>query len=462
LQRWCTPAAGDRRVTDLDVFPDICQKRQMRTPGIEVRCPIHGFIKLSEWERDVINHPVFQRLRRIRQLGWTDLVYPGAMHTRFEHSLGVMHTASIMFDAIVAKCGNLLDNQFEFNATGFEKDRQVLRLAALLHDVGHAPFSHAGEALMPVDAQTNQRFQHEDYSASAVRFLMKDVIDEHAQSQNFGITADQVADFIQGKATLGRQLLWRELLSGQFDADRADYLLRDSHHLGVAYGRYDLNRLIATSTIAVDDGTPRMAIERGGFHAAEALILARYFMFTQVYFQHTRRAFDYHFGETMGSLLSNASTGDLSLDLTPTQFPAPQTESGITEYLKWDDWRILGELWSNNGGPHGRILAERTHYIRIYFTPEVPTKKDIGRFDRIRNKLGERVQFIDNSTSSWYKLSDKDIRIKRRDEDASDALSTLSEVVKNMKSINQLRIYVDRSSKKDAKEIVNKIVCAKK
>ncbi len=198
---------------------------------IEVRCPVHGFIRLNNWERDIINHPVFQRLRRIRQLSWTDMVYQAAMHTRFEHSLGVMHVASAMFDTIVEKCKSILHDEMAFNQTGLERDRQVLRIASLLHDVGHAPFSHAGEGLMPRNPDTRNPFKHEDYSASAIRFLMRDVIDSHRESQNYEITANEVADFVQGKATLGRRLLWYELLSGQLDADRSDYLLRDAYHL---------------------------------------------------------------------------------------------------------------------------------------------------------------------------------------------------------------------------------------
>src|SRR5438105_4063086 len=105
----------------------------------EIRCPVHGFIKLSEWEMEIVAHPVFQRLRRIRQLAWTDLVYPGAMHTRFEHSLGVMHTATMMFDDIWDRREPLLSD-FGVTTGGKERYRTLVRLAALLHDVGHAPF----------------------------------------------------------------------------------------------------------------------------------------------------------------------------------------------------------------------------------------------------------------------------------------------------------------------------------
>ena len=115
----------------------------------EIRDPVFGFIRINEWERDIIDHWVFQRLRRIRQLAWTDMVYPGATHTRFEHSLGVMHIATQMFDSIVAKDQDFLKSELGFTEYGLQRDRVLVRLASLLHDVGHAPFSHAGEGLMP-------------------------------------------------------------------------------------------------------------------------------------------------------------------------------------------------------------------------------------------------------------------------------------------------------------------------
>ena len=117
----------------------------------EIRDPIHGFVTLNEWEKDIIDHPVFQRLRRIRQLSMTDMVYPGAMHTRFEHSLGVMHVATRMFDHIRDRRLEFLKTELSFTEGGLEKDRVLVRLSSLLHDVGHAPFSHAAEGLMDKD-----------------------------------------------------------------------------------------------------------------------------------------------------------------------------------------------------------------------------------------------------------------------------------------------------------------------
>ena len=113
----------------------------------EIRCPVHGFVALNDWEKQIISQPAFQRLRRIRQLAWTDQVYPGAMHTRFEHSLGVMHTAALLYDSIVRNARDVLRAELGYDDAGFARNRQLVRLAALLHDVGHSPFSHASALL---------------------------------------------------------------------------------------------------------------------------------------------------------------------------------------------------------------------------------------------------------------------------------------------------------------------------
>src|ERR1700680_7856 len=115
----------------------------------EFRCPVYGFVQLTAWEREIISQPAFQRLRRIRQLAWTDYVFPGAMHTRFEHSLGVMHMATMLYDGIVERSPDILRSELGYNEDGLRRHRALVRLTALLHDVGHGPFSHAAEELYP-------------------------------------------------------------------------------------------------------------------------------------------------------------------------------------------------------------------------------------------------------------------------------------------------------------------------
>ena len=421
----------------------------------EIRDPIHGFVTLNEWERDIVNHPVFQRLRRIRQLSLTDMVYPGAMHTRFEHSLGVMHVATRMFDHIRERRRDFLKSELDFNDEGLIRDRLLVRLSCLLHDVGHAPFSHAGEGLMDNDP-SGKTYKHEHYSAAAVVFLMRDVIENHSLNQNYRIQAQEIADFLEGEVSLGRSLLWRNLVSGQLDADRSDYLLRDSHHIGVTYGHYDINRLIATLTVAIDDtSSPVIAIEEGGEHAAEALIIARYMMFTQVYFQHTRRAYDRHSVEAVKHLLLE-SQRDSDLGKKGV-FPPPTTKTNLEEYLKWDDWRVLGLIAEGKAGDHGRILMERKHHRAIFDTPEIPSQADQEFAQEVQEALGEGVGFVDCASSSWYKFDSSDVLLLLRPGQPDEALTTLSahsSVVNGLKAVKRTRIYVPIDKRDTARQMV--------
>jgi len=221
----------------------------------EIRCPIYGFIQINDWEREIINHPCFQRLRRIRQLGWTDYVYPCAMHTRFEHSLGVMHIAAMLYERIAQNSREILKTTLGYNDDGLKRDRTLVRLTALLHDIGHAPFSHASEELFPLKSEDadGKRYKHEDYSAQIVRQHFQDIITHHPLNRNYGFEAEHIARLLENSAEAGNALFWRSLVVGQMDADRMDYLLRDSLHAGVDYGKFDWRRLLNTVEVVPDE-----------------------------------------------------------------------------------------------------------------------------------------------------------------------------------------------------------------
>ena len=420
----------------------------------EIRDPIYGFIEMDSWERDIIDHPAFQRLRRIKQLAWTDMVYPGAVHTRFEHSLGVMHLATKMYESIVKKKRDYLVKYLGFNDNGLEIDKKFIRLACLLHDIGHSPFSHAGEELMDINpdivnfgVENEGRYKHEDYSAAIVKYKFKKVIDEHPHNENYHITVEQISDFLKGSIGLGRRLLWRNLVDGQIDADRADYLLRDSYHTGTSYGNYDLKRLLVTLTILEEPETqtPVIAVEEGGVHAAEALIIARYLMFTQVYFHHTRRAYDYHIAETMKGLLFQ-ETGR-------STFLPPTSPKNIDNYLEWDDWKVCGLLSQGEGGRNGDLLKERKHHRCIFCTPEVPTEDELKQSNAAIGKLSELIRFVDSPEKSWYSIGEKDILIERDVSGIKEVvpLSSISSVVRGLLPIRQRRIYVAKEDRDSAK-----------
>ena len=411
----------------------------------EIRCPLHGFVELDEWEREIIAQPSFQRLRRIRQLAWTDQVYPGAMHTRFEHSLGVMHVASRVYDAVVDNSADVLNEQLGYNDDGLRQQRVRVRLAALLHDVGHGPFSHAAEELMPVRTG-KARYTHEQYSAAIIRSKLTDVIEDHPKNKNYGIKAEEIAALIEGGSTAAKGLFWREIISGQMDADRMDYLRRDSLHCGVDYGRFDWQRLLKTVVVVEDpeSGSPRLGVSEGGIHAAEAMILARYFMFTQVYFHKTRMAFDHHLYETLLELLPGGV------------FPAP-TEEKLDAYLEWDDWKVLGLLSQGQGGGHGKRLATRNHFREVYHTPEQPQKDDLELLATIEKELGERLVAKKEATKSWYKKESTDIPILER-ESKVRLLSFHSPVVGKLEGNRQVRLYVTPEEADKAREAVRRIV----
>jgi hypothetical protein len=213
-----------------------------------IRDSVHGNLYLDDFEIKLADTPQVQRLRRVKQLGFTNLVYPGANHSRFEHSIGTMHNASKIADSVGL-------NDYE---------KKMLRICALLHDTGHGPFSHVSEGALDIT--------HEYLTSKIIREThIKDIISEK-------FDPEEVIDIINGKGRLG------QIMSGELDADRMDYLLRDSYYTGVAYGTIDTERLI--HSMKLEDN---IIIDSKGIHAAESALIARYQMYPSVYQHHTTR-----------------------------------------------------------------------------------------------------------------------------------------------------------------------------
>jgi HD superfamily phosphohydrolase len=420
-----------------------------------VRDPIHGFIKLSPWEQEIVDHRVFQRLRRVKQLALTEMVYPAACHNRFEHSLGVMHVATLMFDHLRPLLESPGVTEPAFTKDDLDRARVVVRLSALLHDVGHCPFSHAGEDVMPLKSPGGKRYKHEDYSAGLIQFALAEFIDGHKLNP-LKITAEEICNFLKNDNHLPAQILfWRPLITGQMDADRADYLLRDSHHAGVAYGQYDLNRLIATLRVVRDPETGGLMIgvERGGIQAVEGLILARYMMFVQVYFHHTRRAYDRHVTKTLAHMLDK-EYGD-SYGQRGT-FPPPTCRENVDRYSEWNDPKVWRAIDTGDAGPDGQIIKERHHDRRVHETPLFPQTKDLDRlYADVVPKVQELGGWVDKADSSWYKFEKSaDIRIATTDSgvDVNPVpLSARSSLVQALEEVTQRRVYVPFECKEKAK-----------
>jgi hypothetical protein len=324
--------------------------------AIEIRDPIHGSITVLDDEVPVLDHPWVQRLRHIRQLGFVSLVYPGAVHDRFQHSLGVMHLAGLCFDDLRDRCRAALA---DFSDADLDYARRIVRLAGLLHDVGHAPFSHtAEEHLGPVDsvvlpadwyrqgrAPQGRRAHHEDYTLA--------IIHEFAAS---GVMAPDVARDVAAVlapelrrsprlAGLGSLVaLLRALISGEVDADRCDYLLRDSHATGVSYGRYDLPRLRACLRVVAGPEGPELGLDAHGVHVLEELLLARYHMFLQVYFHKTPPAFEHYLGRALAE-------GEFALSFA----------RGLADLRELRDDVVIGRLHdaAGRGSPWSRRIVAR-------------------------------------------------------------------------------------------------------
>ncbi|HEX3685522.1 MAG TPA: HD domain-containing protein [Bryobacteraceae bacterium] len=430
-----------------------------QTDGI-IRDPIHGFVKLSPWEQDIVDHRVFQRLRNVRQLALTEMVYPGACHSRFEHSLGVMQAATMMFDQLRPQLQNAITDS-KAGREELDRARSIVRLAALLHDVGHCPFSHAGEDVMPTNTATTKRYKHEDYSAALIRHILRDVVDTHPQNI-WGISADEVGNFLQNDSLPHNLLFWRPLITGQMDADRADYLLRDSHHIGVAYGQYDIQRLIVTLRVVEDGetGSLMIGIDKGGVQAVEGLILARYMMFIQVYFHHTRRAYDRHVTRVLKYLLEQAygnKYGEAGTFPPPEQTGESTALENLEEYLRWTDPRVRQTVDEGRAGPDGERIRKRHHDRRIHETSNFPSADEWDRFYSLEQRLKALGGWVDKADSSWYKFEKlADIRVAVSDDAAPVPLSSISSLVRALQAVTQRRVYVPLESQAEAERVVKR------
>ncbi|MXY21961.1 MAG: HD domain-containing protein [Dehalococcoidia bacterium] len=244
----------------------------------EIRDPIHGLIRLTDQEISIINTPPFQRLRRIKQLALANLVYPGALHTRFEHSLGTLHIADRIMSTVAMK-EQLYDNDIE-----------IVRLAALLHDIGHGPFSHVSEYLLddyyqpPAGTPGTREKIHEKLTMDIISH--ESSIAEKLSDQQ----RESVRQMIQGS---NRRDMRRDIVSSDLDADKIDYLLRDAYYAGVKYGVIDSDKIIDSFRSFSSGSETFLSVDESGIFAVEQLILAKHHMTQQVYSHRIRVITDY-------------------------------------------------------------------------------------------------------------------------------------------------------------------------
>lgn len=253
--------------------------------GGSVRLPSSGNVPLNGRVESIVDHTAFQRLRTIRQLGPTHLVYPGAVHTRFEHSLGV-------YGCVLDFVKSLVRNPHFSNSVRREDILAVLA-AGLLHDVGHYPYAHSLEALHLKGRDTPR---HEEVGGAIIRGRIEHLHGDRALASildhEWGVDPERVIRLCDGRIgddPPAVDALLHSILSGAIDADKMDYLARDSHHMGVPYGEnYDRERLLGSLTL--NDDEDGIALTSKGKVPAEMFVFSRYTMFSEAYWHHTVRA----------------------------------------------------------------------------------------------------------------------------------------------------------------------------
>lgn len=274
-------------------------------PALEVRDPIHGAIDVSVGERSVIDHRLFQRLRNVRQLGFSELAFPSATHNRYGHSIGAMWLAERAFRSIFPTSGA----QRPLSSAAHERFRRCLRLATLLHDVGHPPLSHCTESAMPPvedlglasvrPARSGRRATHEDFTVKIIaESSLSPVIAQASEPAPIHVAAlidpdVPVDDDFFHDGGLDYRPLLSQLVSSELDMDRVDYLLRDSHFAGVEYGRFDHRWLLAHLRAHVADGDRvHLALDQRAIYAFDDFLLSRYHMFLMVYYHYRPVVFE--------------------------------------------------------------------------------------------------------------------------------------------------------------------------
>ena len=360
---------------------------------MEIRDPVHGSIHILDEEIPILRDNFFQRLRNIKQLGFSEYVFPGATHTRFLHSIGVMNIGSKAFDKLFSN---------ELKKGEFFRLKETFKLACLLHDVGHAPLSHSTETVMPTlsslkipknfltekDLLSNRQATHEDYTIKAI--ADSDFSESFKMiEKQFGVSRKHVAELIQGSTndpdyfTVNNKnyfLILHQLVSSEMDCDRMDYLLRDSYFCGVSYGHYDLDWLIDNLEACDIDNSIYLGISERAVVTFDDFLLSRYHMFVMVYFHYRSVCLEQLLYKYFAT-----SPGEYSI-------PAE-----INEYVKHDDHFLMS------------IMREsKNKYAQQIVKNEIPKKIfesfnniQLIKLGRIQEYLkGENIEYIRCSSSS--------------------------------------------------------------
>ena len=345
----------------------------MKKNYLDIIDPIHDFIRVYEHELSLIDNPIFQRLRRIRQLSGAHLTYPAAQHTRFEHSLGVMHIAS--------QAGHALHEKGILKSDNIE----ILRLSGLLHDIGHGPFSHLFEEIIQ-----KKKISHEDFGKEII--LKSDIGDSLSKN---GFDKKLITKVAFGDSKFQYM---NEIVSGALSADMMDYLLRDGYFTGAEHAKIDHKRI----TQSLDVHKKKLALERSTLYSFESMMHSRYQMFKAVYFHKTVRS-----AEVM--LLE-------ALRLSDDEFGF--TNFNVKEFVNLTDEYVLSTLISSKSSKlkRARQLAQdyqNRKLLKCVFERILTGKTNLKktRTDELRtsiskkSKIDENEIFVDSSVTPSIPLA---------------------------------------------------------
>lgn len=385
--------------------------------------PVYGFINIpSDLIFDLIEHPYFQRLRRIKQLGLTEYVYPGAVHTRFQHTLGAVHLVDSALSVLRSK-GFIIT----------EDEEEAVSIAILLHDIGHGPFSHTLEKVIIED------YSHEDLSL----LYMKELNKQYKGKLDLAIS---IFTNQYSKRFL------HQLVSSQLDMDRLDYLRRDSFFTGVSEGVVSSERIIKMLSIVNDE----LVVESKGIYSIEKFLIARWLMYWQVYLHKTVISTEQLLLRIFGRVKELISTGEkvYLTDEFHFFFDNPTKKLNTKDILETfasiddSDIIVLIKHWSKEKDPVLSILSKNLlnrHLFRIEIQNEPFNTKIIEKHvNRASKKLGFTEQdlryfvFTDHISKNAYSAFDDKIQIAYKDgrlidiAEASDMLnmSVLSKTVR--------------------------------
>jgi len=413
---------------------------------LTLRDPIHGFIRADRLESALVDSRPVQRLRHVHQLGLTSLVFPGAEHSRFSHALGAMELAGRVYDALAAKGDGLLP------PPRTARERRLVRLAALFHDAGHAPFSHSAEELFE-EGLDHEAMSRRVLATDEVRDVFARRADEssptpdevaallaagaepavneatgHAGAGSSGSEAGQAGGGPPAAGAPNRPPVLRllaQVVSGELDVDKMDYLLRDSLYCGVRYGSFDLDRLLDTLVPLEDPETGEwgIGVEAGGVHAVEALVMARYYMFTQVYFNPVGKALELHLNEW--------------LEETGRRWPA---DPGA--FLEIDDVTVWAALRGSDSA-HARAVVGRRHYPLAFETDEHLSAGERAAFarlvDELRGRFGHDL-LVSHSAKDPHRMGASRVLVRHAD-GRLEPMARASHFMRHLGRIDRYRVY---------------------